>query len=105
MFNVITSSHQSTPSVGQALTDNELVGKLSFTGSTAVGKGLMAQCASTVKSVSLELGGNAPMIVFNSANIETAVKGCMIAKFRNTGQTCISANRRVLNTLSLQLKQ
>lgn len=96
MFNVVTASRQSTPAVGEALTSNELVTALSFTGSTAVGKMLMRQCADTVKKISLELGGNAPLIVFNSADIETAVKGTMFSKFRNTGQTCISSNRFVV---------
>ena len=83
--------------MGDALCDSPLVRKLSFTGSTAVGKKLMAKCAGTVKRVSLELGGNAPLIVFNSADVETAVKGTLVAKFRNTGQTCISSNRYELS--------
>ena len=93
IFNVVTASRQATPTVGEALTSNELVAALSFTGSTGVGKLLMRQCADTVKKVSLELGGNAPLIVFNSADIKTAVNGTMFSKFRNTGQTCISCNR------------
>jgi len=79
--------------IGAELTGNSVVRKLSFTGSTAVGKLLMAQCAPTMKRLSLELGGNAPLIVFDDADIETAVQGCMDSKYRNTGQTCISANR------------
>lgn len=79
--------------MGEALTSNELVTALSFTGSTGVGKVLMRQCADTVKKVSLELGGNAPLIVFDSADIQTAIQGTMFSKFRNTGQTCISCNR------------
>ena len=93
LFNVVTASRSSTPLVGEALSSNELVSALSFTGSTGVGKLLMRQCADTVKKVSLELGGNAPLIVFNSADIKTAVAGTMFSKFRNTGQTCISSNR------------
>jgi succinate-semialdehyde dehydrogenase/glutarate-semialdehyde dehydrogenase len=75
------------------LTENPLVRKFSFTGSTEVGKILMAQCASTVKKVSLELGGNAPFIVFNDADIGAAIEGAMISKYRNMGQTCVCANR------------
>lgn len=79
--------------IGKEMTENKLVRKLSFTGSTAVGKMLMAQCAATVKKVSLELGGNAPFIVFDDADIEEAVKAAIISKFRNAGQTCVCANR------------
>ena len=79
--------------VGGELTSNPLVRKLSFTGSTAVGKLLMAQCANTVKKLSLELGGNAPFIVFDDADIDAAVQGTIASKFRNTGQTCVCANR------------
>ncbi|CAI7994056.1 Succinate-semialdehyde dehydrogenase, mitochondrial [Geodia barretti] len=93
VFNVVTSSRDSTPSVGTTLASSDLVRKLSFTGSTTVGKLLMAQCASTVKKVSLELGGNAPLLIFNSADIDQAVAGAMASKFRNTGQTCICTNR------------
>ena len=67
--------------------------KLSFTGSTEVGKLLMAQCAATVKKLSLELGGNAPFIVFDDADLDAAVEGAMASKYRNTGQTCVCANR------------
>ncbi len=67
--------------------------KLSFTGSTEVGKLLMAQCAGTVKKVSLELGGNAPFIVFDDADLDAAVEGAMASKYRNTGQTCVCVNR------------
>ena len=93
VFNVVTGSRQSAVAIGDALSSNELVTAVSFTGSTGVGKLLMRQCADTVKKVSLELGGNAPLIVFNSADIQTAVQGTMFSKFRNTGQTCISCNR------------
>ncbi len=79
--------------IGGELTSNPLVRKLSFTGSTAVGKLLMAQCAATVKKVSLELGGNAPFIVFDDATLEAAVAGAITSKYRNAGQTCVCANR------------
>lgn len=79
--------------IGEELTSHPFVRKLSFTGSTAVGKTLMAQCASTVKKLSLELGGNAPFIVFDDADIETAVRGAVASKYRNAGQTCVCANR------------
>jgi succinate-semialdehyde dehydrogenase/glutarate-semialdehyde dehydrogenase len=75
------------------MTSNPLVRKLGFTGSTEVGKLLMAQCAGQVKKVSLELGGNAPFLVFDDADLDEAVAGALICKFRNSGQTCISANR------------
>ncbi len=79
--------------IGMELTSNPLVRKFTFTGSTEVGKKLMVQCAGTVKKVSLELGGNAPFIVFDDADIDAAVEGAMASKFRNTGQTCVCANR------------
>ncbi len=79
--------------VGGELTSNPLVRKLSFTGSTAVGKLLMQQCATTVKKVSMELGGNAPFIVFDDADLDTAVAGAIASKYRNAGQTCVCANR------------
>jgi len=90
VFNVITGS---ATEIGGELTSNPTVRKLSFTGSTATGKLLMAQCASTVKKVSLELGGNAPFIVFDDADLNAAVQGAIVSKFRNTGQTCVCANR------------
>jgi succinate-semialdehyde dehydrogenase/glutarate-semialdehyde dehydrogenase len=90
VFNLVTGSAKA---IGGELTGNPIVRKLSFTGSTEVGKELMAQCASTVKKVSLELGGNAPLIVFDDADIEQAVAGAMASKYRNTGQTCVCANR------------
>jgi succinate-semialdehyde dehydrogenase/glutarate-semialdehyde dehydrogenase len=89
-FNVVTG--ESSP-IGQELTTNPLVRKLTFTGSTEVGKRLMAQCASTVKKVSLELGGNAPFIVFDDADVEAAVQGAIASKYRNSGQTCVCTNR------------
>jgi succinate-semialdehyde dehydrogenase/glutarate-semialdehyde dehydrogenase len=79
--------------IGKELTSNPIVRKFTFTGSTEVGKLLMAQCAATVKKVSLELGGNAPFIVFDDADIDAAIEGAMVSKFRNTGQTCVCANR------------
>jgi succinate-semialdehyde dehydrogenase/glutarate-semialdehyde dehydrogenase len=79
--------------IGKELTTNALVRKFTFTGSTAVGKQLMQQCAGTVKKVSLELGGNAPFIVFDDADIDAAVDGAMASKYRNSGQTCVCANR------------
>ena len=90
VFNVITGS---AADIGAELTSNPIVRKLSFTGSTATGKVLMAQCASTVKKLSLELGGNAPFIVFDDANLDAAVEGAIQSKYRNTGQTCVCANR------------
>jgi succinate-semialdehyde dehydrogenase / glutarate-semialdehyde dehydrogenase len=90
VFSVVTGAERA---VGAEMTSNPIVRKLSFTGSTAVGKILMAQCASTLKKVSLELGGNAPFIVFDDADIDAAVKGAVASKYRNTGQTCVSANR------------
>ncbi len=82
--------------IGAELTSNPLVRKLSFTGSTAVGKLLMQQCATTVKKISLELGGNAPFIVFEDADIEAALTGVLASKYRNTGQTCVCANRLLI---------
>ena len=79
--------------IGKELTSNPLVRKFTFTGSTEIGKLLMQQCATTVKKVSLELGGNAPFIVFDDADLASAVEGAMASKFRNTGQTCVCANR------------
>lgn len=79
--------------IGKVLTESKVVRKLSFTGSTEVGRVLMAQCAPSIKRLSLELGGNAPFIVFDDADLDAAVEGAMIAKFRNAGQTCVCANR------------
>src|SRR5262245_8424319 len=90
VFNVITGS---ATEIGAELTSSPIVRKLSFTGSTATGKVLMAQCASTVKKLSLELGGNAPFIVFDDADLDAAVEGAIMSKYRNTGQTCVCANR------------
>src|SRR6478736_973285 len=90
VFNVITGA---AAEIGGELTSNPIVRKLSFTGSTETGKVLMAQCASTVKKLSLELGGNAPFIVFDDADLDAAVEGAIMSKYRNTGQTCVCANR------------
>jgi len=98
VLNVVTGSAESAPKIGGELTANPLVRKLSFTGSTEVGRLLMAQCAPTVKKVSLELGGNAPFIVFDDANIEAAVEGAMASKYRNAGQTCVCANRLLVQS-------
>jgi len=93
IFNVITCSKAQAPEVGEALTTSPIVRKVSFTGSTPVGKLLMRQASGTVKKVSLELGGNAPFIVFDDADLDAAVNGLMASKYRNTGQTCVCANR------------
>ena len=93
VLSIVTGDTDDAPEIGGELTSNPLVRKLGFTGSTEVGKLLMAQCAGQVKKVSLELGGNAPFIVFDDADLEEAVAGALICKFRNSGQTCISANR------------
>ena len=90
ILNVVTGQARD---IGAELTSNPTVRKLSFTGSTEIGKILLAQCAQTVKKVSMELGGNAPFIVFNDADIDAAVVGAMASKYRNTGQTCVCANR------------
>jgi len=90
VFNVVTGDPKA---IGAEITSNPIVRKVSFTGSTDVGKLLMRQCADTVKKVSLELGGNAPFIVFDDADIDAAVAGVMASKYRNTGQTCVCANR------------
>ncbi|HEC2028478.1 TPA: NADP-dependent succinate-semialdehyde dehydrogenase [Klebsiella oxytoca] len=90
VFNVVTGS---ASEVGNELTGNPLVRKLSFTGSTEIGRQLMEQCAKDIKKVSLELGGNAPFIVFDDADLDKAVEGALASKFRNAGQTCVCANR------------
>ncbi len=90
VFSVVTGA---SGAIGGEMTSNPLVRKLTFTGSTEIGKLLMEQCASTVKKTSMELGGNAPFIVFDDADIDEAVNGAMASKFRNTGQTCVCANR------------
>ena len=90
MFNVVTGS---ATAIGGEMTSNPTVRKLTFTGSTEIGKKLMAQCAGTIKKLSLELGGNAPFIVFDDADLDAAVQGAIASKYRNTGQTCVCANR------------
>jgi succinate-semialdehyde dehydrogenase/glutarate-semialdehyde dehydrogenase len=91
LFSVLTSDN--APSVGAEMTSNTLVKKVTFTGSTPVGKLLMKQCADTVKRTSMELGGNAPVIIFDDADLDLAVAGAIVSKYRNSGQTCICANR------------
>jgi len=93
VINVVTCQHGNASDVGKAMCDSPDVGVMSFTGSSRVGKILYRQCAGTVKKLALELGGDAPFIVFNSADLDKAVEGMMVAKFRNMGQTCVSANR------------
>lgn len=90
VFNVITGAPEE---IGQELTTNPIVRKLSFTGSTGVGRKLMAQCSMTIKKLALELGGNAPFIVFEDADIDAAVDGALASKFRNAGQACVGTNR------------
>jgi succinate-semialdehyde dehydrogenase/glutarate-semialdehyde dehydrogenase len=91
VFNMVTGA--GAGGIGGEMTSNPVVRKLTFTGSTAVGKKLMAQCSDTVKKISLELGGNAPFIVFEDADLDAAVAGALASKYRNTGQTCVCANR------------
>ena len=90
VFSVITGS---AAAIGTEMSTNPIVRKLTFTGSTEIGKQLMAQCSTTVKKVSLELGGNAPFIVFDDADLDAAVEGAVASKYRNTGQTCVCTNR------------
>ncbi len=90
VLNVVTGS---AGAIGSEMTSNPIVRKLSFTGSTEIGRVMMRQCADTIKKVSLELGGNAPFIVFDDADLDAAVDGAIASKFRNTGQTCVCANR------------
>ncbi len=94
VFNIINGDAQL---IGKLLTESSIVKKITFTGSTKVGKLLMKNSSSTVKNISLELGGNAPFIVFDDANLDEALEGFIAAKFRNAGQTCISANRLFVN--------
>jgi succinate-semialdehyde dehydrogenase/glutarate-semialdehyde dehydrogenase len=90
VINMVTGE---TAAIGKELTSNPIVRKLTFTGSTPVGKQLMAECAQTVKRTSMELGGNAPFIVFDDADLDAAVAGALVSKYRNAGQTCVCANR------------
>ncbi len=93
VLNVITADGERSIEVGKVLCASDVVRHLSFTGSTEVGRILMKQCAQTVKKLSLELGGNAPFIVFDDADLDAAVEGALISKYRNAGQTCVCANR------------
>ncbi len=93
VLNVVTADAQRSIEVGKVLCASDVVRHLSFTGSTEVGRILMQQCAPTIKKISLELGGNAPFIVFDDADLDSAVEGAMISKYRNAGQTCVCANR------------
>jgi succinate-semialdehyde dehydrogenase / glutarate-semialdehyde dehydrogenase len=93
--NIVTGSARA---IGGELTSHPVIRKLSFTGSTEVGAQLLAQCAPTIKKTSMELGGNAPFIVFDDADLEAAVKGALLAKYRNTGQACVAANRLLVQT-------
>jgi succinate-semialdehyde dehydrogenase / glutarate-semialdehyde dehydrogenase len=95
VFNVVTGD---AVAIGGEFTGNPLVRKLSFTGSTPVGKLLMSQCAGTVKKVALELGGNAPFLVLDDADLDAAVAGAIASKYRNTGQTCVCANRFIVQS-------
>ena len=93
VLNVITADSERSIAIGRVLCTSDTVRHLSFTGSTEVGRILAAQCAPTIKKLSLELGGNAPFIVFDDADLDSAVEGAMISKYRNAGQTCVCANR------------
>ncbi|MCG5073061.1 NAD-dependent succinate-semialdehyde dehydrogenase [Paraburkholderia tagetis] len=93
VFNVVTADSVNSIEVGKAFCESDIVRHLSFTGSTPVGRILMQQCAPTVKKIALELGGHAPFIVFDDADIDAAVEGAMISKYRNAGQTCVCTNR------------
>ncbi|MBT3171185.1 MAG: NAD-dependent succinate-semialdehyde dehydrogenase [Rhodospirillaceae bacterium] len=93
VLSIVTTDAAGAPAIGAELTSNPTVRKLGFTGSTVVGKLLMAQCAANVQKVTLELGGNAPFIVMDDADLDAAIAGALVCKYRNTGQTCISANR------------
>jgi succinate-semialdehyde dehydrogenase / glutarate-semialdehyde dehydrogenase len=93
VFNIVTADESNSIAVGKVLCDSPVVRKLSFTGSTAVGRILMQQSAPTLKKLSLELGGNAPFIVFDDADLDAAVEGALLSKYRNAGQTCVCTNR------------
>ena len=93
VLNVLTADSQNSIAVGKELCESDIVRHLSFTGSTEVGRILMSQCAPTVKKLSLELGGNAPFLVFDDADVDSAVEGAIASKYRNAGQTCVCANR------------
>jgi succinate-semialdehyde dehydrogenase / glutarate-semialdehyde dehydrogenase len=100
VFNVVVGSN--AQAIGELMSQNSNIAKLSFTGSTQVGKKLLAQCAFGVTRASMELGGNAPFIVFEDADLDSAVEGAMASKFRNAGQTCVSANRFIIHKSILQ---
>ena len=93
VLNILTADGEQSIAVGKVLCSSDTVRHLSFTGSTEVGRILAAQCAPTIKKLSLELGGNAPFIVFDDADLDSAVEGAMVSKYRNAGQTCVCANR------------
>ncbi len=93
LMNIVTGR---TAQIGAELTGNPTVRKVTFTGSTPVGKQLIAECAETVKRTSMELGGNAPFIVFDDADIDAAVQGTLVSKYRNAGQTCVCSNRIIV---------
>lgn len=93
VLNLVTADRNNAPAIGALFCESPLVAGISFTGSTQVGKILYKQCSSGIKRLGLELGGNAPFIVYNSANIDKAVEGALVSKFRNCGQTCVAANR------------
>ncbi len=93
VFNIVTGDIRNAPEIGLALCESPIVRKVSFTGSTEVGRLLLRQCADSVKKLSLELGGNAPFIVFDDADVDAAVEGAIVSKYRNAGQTCVCANR------------
>ncbi len=95
VFSVVTGAARA---IGSEMTGNPIVKKLTFTGSTEIGKVLMEQCAGTVKKTSMELGGNAPFIVFNDADLDAAVEGALVSKYRNAGQTCVCANRLLVQS-------
>lgn len=98
LINIVTSSRANAAAVGSALTGSDKVRKISFTGSTQVGKILMKQAADSVKKVSMELGGNAPFVVFDDADLDAAIEGVIASKYRNTGQTCVCANRIIVQS-------
>jgi succinate-semialdehyde dehydrogenase/glutarate-semialdehyde dehydrogenase len=93
VLNVVTADSQNSIAIGKELCESDIVRHLSFTGSTEVGRILMSQCAPAVKKLSLELGGNAPFLVFDDADVDSAVEGALASKYRNAGQTCVCANR------------
>jgi succinate-semialdehyde dehydrogenase / glutarate-semialdehyde dehydrogenase len=97
VLSIVTGDAVDAPAIGQELTSNPIVRKVGFTGSNQVGKLIMRQCSDQVKNVSLELGGNAPFIVFDDADMQQAVAGALLCKFRNSGQTCITANRMLVH--------